>query len=97
MLTKINEPVPFSELVEKSQFSGLRYIAHCREGEKLDFRKEAQKIQQDILLLIGPEGDFHPEEIKLAEQNQFKSISLGETRLRTETAGLFATAIISSR
>ena len=51
-----------------------------------ELRKEEKT--EKTLILIGPEGDFSPTEVELALQNQFKAISLGESRLRTETAGL---------
>ena len=50
----------------------------------------------DVLILIGPEGDFSPEEITFALQNGFKPITLGDQRLRTETAAVVATVIVST-
>ena len=52
--------------------------------------KSELKLNQDVLILIGPEGDFTTTEIELAEQNGFKAISLGNTRMRTETAAVMA-------
>ena len=49
----------------------------------------------DVLILIGPEGDFSPQELQLATANNFKGISLGESRLRTETAALVACTLFS--
>ncbi|MDB4052348.1 RsmE family RNA methyltransferase, partial [Flavobacteriales bacterium] len=47
----------------------------------------------EVLILIGPEGDFTPKEIELASSNGFEELSLGESRLRTETAGIVATTL----
>lgn len=70
-------------------FTGRKFIAHCEEGEKL-LLKNVYHPGENVLILIGPEGDFSPEEIELARQQGFASISLGESRLRTETAALVA-------
>ena len=63
--------------------------AHCEEGEK-PLLKQIYHPGENALILIGPEGDFSPEEIRLALANGFEAISLGESRLRTETAALVA-------
>ena len=54
-----------------------------------------EKSKEKTLILIGPEGDFSPKEIELALQNQFKAVSLGTSRLRTETAGIIAVHTIN--
>ena len=72
----------------KQEFSGQKFIAYC-EG-KPKHLKELYKAKSDVLILIGPEGDFSPEEVKLAQANGFDIISLGESRLRTETAAIAA-------
>ncbi len=71
---------------------GDKFIAHCHEGDKESFFKMC-KQGKNTNILIGPEGDFSKNEIKLAEENGFRSISLGETRLRTETAAFVAAHI----
>lgn len=70
-------------------FKGRKFIAHCEDGKKT-LLKRAYHPGEDVLVLIGPEGDFSPEEIHLALENGFEPISLGESRLRTETAALVA-------
>ena len=70
-------------------FDGRKFIAHCEEGEK-PLLKHTYQPGENALILIGPEGDFSPEEIKLAQEKGFEPISLGESRLRTETAALVA-------
>ena len=70
-------------------FDGRKFIAHCNEGEK-PLIKQIYNPGESALVLIGPEGDFSPEEVTLALHNGFEPISLGESRLRTETAALVA-------
>jgi 16S rRNA (uracil1498-N3)-methyltransferase len=84
----LNEPIPFKEFVKK-QFNGQKFIAHCEETDKKTL-KSALKANEDCTILIGPEGDFSVKEIEIALENQFIPISLGNTRLRTETAALVA-------
>ena len=86
-IPKVNDLVKFSDFI-KSNHAENKLIAHCDSNFE---RNEFQKIIQpknDYLILIGPEGDFSKEEIHLAEQNCFTGISLGNQRLRTETAAL---------
>ena len=69
-----------------------QWIAHCEPTEKTSVKSiEAGK---DCIILIGPEGDFSPAEIEYAEAHQYQAIHLGPTRLRTETAGLFALSVL---
>lgn len=70
-------------------FDGRKFIAHCEEGEKASL-KSSYRPGENALILIGPEGDFSPEEIAWALASGFEPISLGESRLRTETAALAA-------
>lgn len=70
-------------------FDGRKFIAHCEEGIK-PLLKGCYHPGENALILIGPEGDFSPEEIKLALEQGFEPISLGDSRLRTETAALVA-------
>jgi 16S rRNA (uracil1498-N3)-methyltransferase len=73
----------------KQPFNGQKFIAHCDEGEKISLAQSVEK-QSRYLILIGPEGDFSPAEVDAALQNGYKAITLGESRLRTETAALEA-------
>ena len=80
----------FQEFVNQ-QREGSLYIAHCyTEIARNDFLNEIQQAndQQDITILVGPEGDFSIEEVNQALEKGFSSVSLGQNRLRTETAGL---------
>lgn len=84
----VNEMVDFSRFMER-EFKGGKFIAHCYEGEK-PLLKDVLVSGEDALVLIGPEGDFSREEVEKAEALGFRSISLGKSRLRTETAALVA-------
>ena len=91
-LPKLNEVISLNDFLEKD-FEGTKYIAHCEDGEKNELKTETKT--EKALILIGPEGDFSQKEIDLALQNQFKAVSLGTSRLRTETAGIIATHTIN--
>ena len=89
-LPKLNKAVSFKEFIQKPHDENLQCIAHCEETDKNSFKSVLEK-KQSVLILIGPEGDFSPEEIELAEQKGFIPVTLGKTRLRTETAAVVAT------
>jgi len=72
----------------KSSFEGECLIAHCIEGEDKKYISDLVKPNGRYLILIGPEGDFTPAEIETALNKNFKPLTLGENRLRTETAAL---------
>jgi 16S rRNA (uracil1498-N3)-methyltransferase len=78
-------------------FDGDKFIAHCDKefGERV-YLGNLVKKGANALILIGPEGDFSKEEINFAAQNGFKAISLGRKRLRTETAAVVATTVVST-
>lgn len=85
-LPKINSIVDYKSFISKNN-SGIKLICTMNIGENENFKKNYLQ-GNDLIVLIGPEGDFHPEEISLANQFGFKSTSLGSSRLRTETAAL---------
>jgi len=84
----LNEPESLAKLMTR-EFDGQKFIAHCEVGDKVNL-KQAIVPGGKYLILIGPEGDFTPKEIEDALSNGFKAITLGESRLRTETAALEA-------
>ncbi len=86
----IEEPIKFSELIGRP-FDGDKFIAHCNADSQIALLKELANPKRDTLILIGPEGDFSVSEVELARQHGFKTISLGDTRMRTETAAIAAT------
>lgn len=85
---QIDDITQFDKFVEEP-FNGQKYIAHCYNDEKNPLPSVYTK-GENALILIGPEGDFSEKEVELAIQNGFKPISLGNNRLRTETACLAA-------
>lgn len=92
-LPKLNEMIDFNAFISRD-FEGQKFIAHCYEGEKPLLKKAFEK-GKDALVLIGPEGDFSEEEVKKAIEKGFTPISLGQSRLRTETAALVACHTLS--
>ncbi len=84
----LNEPADFRGFVTKS-FTGQKFIAWCETGHESELHRIYQK-NADVLILIGPEGDFSKNEVELAMKSGFTPITLGESRLRTETAGIVA-------
>jgi len=84
----LNNAISFKEFIGNT-FTGQKFIAHCEETEKNSLKNEL-KLNQDIIILIGPEGDFSVKEIKMAINNKFIPVTLGNTRLRTETAAIVA-------
>jgi len=87
-LPKLNEPIAMKDFL-KIKKSGQLFIAHCEEINKKSLKSEL-KPNENVTLLIGPEGDFSIKEIELAIENSFIPVSLGNTRLRTETAAVVA-------
>jgi len=87
-IPKLNEPITYKEFIKKD-FKGQKFIAHCEETDKKSL-KDALILSENITLLIGPEGDFSTKEIQLALENNYIPVSLGKTRLRTETAAVVA-------
>jgi len=88
-LTKINEPISFREFIN-TDFVGKKLIAYIqRDSANTDFALNYSK-NENALILVGPEGDFSKEEIEMASRNNFRLVSLGKSRLRTETAGITA-------
>ena len=87
-LPKLNPPVAFADFIA-APHTGMKCIAHCEETDK-KLLKDILKPKQDFLILIGPEGDFSEKEIQKALQLDYIPVSLGNTRLRTETAAVVA-------
>ena len=83
---RIDDIAPLGDVFDQINAT-QRLIPHLEEGERILIH-EALKPKKDTCILIGPEGDFTPEEIKVATDNNFKPISLGDRRLRTETAAI---------
>lgn len=92
-LPKLNPLTSFNDFI-RMEDDASKYIAHCEDQQKVHLKKMV-KPKENSIVLIGPEGDFSPEEIKRALQNNYQPVSLGESRLRTETAGVAAVHIIN--
>lgn len=92
-LPEIMEPVSFAEVIKMGTYEH-KFIAHCLPEQRSTLRQEINKLSSTIIL-IGPEGDFTTEEINAALQLGYKPVTLGETRLRTETAGVVAATLLS--
>lgn len=92
-LPKLNQPTRFQDFVKKSGEAQKR-LAWCAD-EPLPHLKNTLSPNQDVVIAIGPEGDFSPEEVQLALANGFQGVSLGQARLRTETAGLLAVTLFN--
>ncbi len=96
-LPKLNSLQDFKEFMKTSE-SDIKLIAHCEEEVKQTL-KSSFLLNKSHMVLIGPEGDFTKDEITIALQANYKPIQLGESRLRTETAGLYvcnALAVLAS-
>jgi 16S rRNA (uracil1498-N3)-methyltransferase len=87
-LPKLNDAIKFNDFIQQD-FKGYLYIAHCESSDRKSLKSQL-KPKQDITILIGPEGDFSVKEIEIALQHQFIPVTLGTTRLRTETAAIVA-------
>ncbi len=94
-LPELSEPKQFNHLTIQQFNHPQKFIAHCDEGNKQQLNN--QTIQQSTIILIGPEGDFSQKEISEALENGFVPVSLGETRLRTETAGIVAAVLLVTK
>ena len=90
----LHEPISFEKLIVTDK-SESKFIAHCETDDKKNHLNAISKSSSTIML-IGPEGDFTTAEIELALKNNFTPISLGENRLRTETAGMVAVALLNN-
>jgi 16S rRNA (uracil1498-N3)-methyltransferase len=90
-LPLLREPLPFADVLIRE--SAQRFIAHCEERVKQPLPAQVAP-GADRLILVGPEGDFTPGEIEDALSAGFRPVSLGETRLRTETAGMTAAVLL---
>ena len=103
-LPRIHEPISLEALL-RQPFEGHKFIAHCQEGKRQDLEVVLSEIAATVgpgapprfLILIGPEGDFSPQEVALAQAQGFVPVHLGPSRLRTETAGVLAVTLIYAK
>jgi 16S rRNA (uracil1498-N3)-methyltransferase len=92
-LPKLNNTASFKDFLKTNDSGKTKFVAYCEEKTK--HLKNCIRPAEDILVMIGPEGDFTNEEIALAKSSGFETISLGESRLRTETAAVMVSAIFN--
>lgn len=92
-LPVLSAPMPFQQFIEQA-VTAQKLIAHCEPLHKASIKSIV--ASEDLVLLIGPEGDFAPSEIEAAIAKEFIPIDLGPTRLRTETAGIFALSCLKN-
>ena len=86
-LPQIDEMTDFKRFIEEP-FDGQKFIAHCMDNQPRHLLSHLVRKGRDVRILIGPEGDFSQDEVSFALQNGYLPISLGDQRLRTETAAL---------
>lgn len=92
-IPKLNRMIKFEDFVSDGKVEAQRFVAYC--DEQSIHLKDAYKGGFDAIIMIGPEGDFTKDEIILAQKNEFETVSLGKSRLRLETAGIFAASIFN--
>lgn len=100
-LPKLNEPEDFEKFVSEAgkSFDGDKLIGHCNEGEKVNLTNHLLALKETreklrVLILIGPEGDFSPEEVELAKKKGFIPFTMGDSRFRVETAAIAAVSAV---
>lgn len=91
-LPELHEAIPFAKYVVTDK-SAQRFIAYCIDDEKRQPLNHFSPFGEAVIL-IGPEGDFTPDEVKLALEQGYQPVTLGSTRLRTETAGMLAAGLM---
>ncbi len=96
-LPVLHEPVQFENLITGQFDNAAKFIAHCMDSDKQKLYNYQISKSSDFFIAIGPEGDFTRQEIEWALQNDFIPVSLGETRLRTETAGVVAATLLCNK
>ena len=95
----IHQPIAFDLVFRQQEIAAIeqKFIAHCMDAENKTVIIGGNKMNSSAVILIGPEGDFTPAEIDMAIHHQFQPVSLGKTRLRTETAGIVAATLLSAQ
>ena len=94
-LPKLNKAISFKEFISQEN-TDKKFIAHCEEGIEKQYLNNTCNPNDTITVLIGPEGDFSSDEITTALSNNFTAISLGANRLRTETAGVYVSTLLTT-
>ncbi|PIE99826.1 MAG: 16S rRNA (uracil(1498)-N(3))-methyltransferase [Maribacter sp.] len=92
-LPKLNPITTYNDFMEQER-KGLLFIAHCQNSEKMELKRRVAP-DKDVTILIGPEGDFSKSEMDKAYEKGFLPVSLGQNRLRTETAAIVACTTVN--
>jgi 16S rRNA (uracil1498-N3)-methyltransferase len=95
-LPVLHEPTDFDKVITEDTYA-QKFIAHCLPEEKRSLTSQLVNPSTSQLILVGPEGDFTSSEIEWALEKNFTPVALGETRLRTETAGMVAAVLLCIR
>jgi 16S rRNA (uracil1498-N3)-methyltransferase len=95
-LPVLHEPIAFEKLMRQEDIAWFsqKFIAYCGEGDKASLADLVNPSLPSQIILIGPEGDFTQEEVDMAMHHHFTAVAMGSTRLRTETAGVVAAALM---
>lgn len=93
-LPELKAPVKFRDFINSDHLYEQKFIAHCIEDQKIPLKDLLDNPLASKIILIGPEGDFTPEEIEQAITEKFLPVTLGDNRLRTETAALAAAVLM---
>jgi 16S rRNA (uracil1498-N3)-methyltransferase len=94
-LPELSSPIKFDGFIKNTGHYSKKFIAHCISGQKKSLKEFSNDPSSTKIILIGPEGDFTPEEIDEAVSANFIPVTLGENRLRTETAALVAAVLMN--
>ncbi len=94
-LTEVDPMTSFDDFVRADHGDALLFIAHCDPSDDKRLLRDMVEPGRDAVVLIGPEGDFSPEEVVRAREAGFKPVSLGQSRLRTETAALVSVMTVA--
>ena len=89
-LPKLNAAIDFQKFMKGNFTEGSHFMGHCIEGTEKQLLSQLYKKDDNCVILIGPEGDFTEVEVAMALSKNFQAVSLGDSRLRTETAGVVA-------
>ncbi len=89
-LPKLNEAIGFQQFMKNDFLESQNFMGHCMENEEKQLLSKMYKKGRNSVILIGPEGDFTEGEVATALAKNFQAVSLGDSRLRTETAGIVA-------
>ncbi|QLE00308.1 16S rRNA (uracil(1498)-N(3))-methyltransferase [Galbibacter sp. BG1] len=92
-LPQLNEAINLSDFINR-EHEGQLFIAHCEDQEKFNLKRKIM-ADNEVVILIGPEGDFSLEEINSARENGYIPVNLSDNRLRTETAAIVACHIVA--